>query len=243
MKLSIVIPALNEEKALPELLKCLERQTLDKKDFEVIVADANSTDKTAEIAKSFGAKVVEGGTAAVGRNNGAKIAKADILVFLDADVQFDDDFLERALEKFQKHKLDVAAAFLKVKLTFLISYFFNNMGDNFARFIRQFGRNPVACGDFIMCKKEVLEKVQGFDEKMVFGEDNDFLQRAVRKKSKYRVMKISYSNSPRRIKKVGILMMILSFILFSLAAMLRIQKNKRVQKLIERTYGKVGQVK
>ena len=48
MKLSIVIPTLNEEEFLPTLLSCLKHQTF--KDFEVIVADAGSKDNTVEIA-------------------------------------------------------------------------------------------------------------------------------------------------------------------------------------------------
>ncbi|MEN6592532.1 MAG: glycosyltransferase family A protein, partial [Methanobacterium sp.] len=59
MKISIIIPTYNEEEYLPYLLESIKRQ--DFTDYEVIVADAHSTDKTREIAKSFGAKIVDGG--------------------------------------------------------------------------------------------------------------------------------------------------------------------------------------
>ena len=52
MDISIVIPTLNEEKALPNLLGDLSRQTSD--NFEIIVSDGNSDDKTLEIAKRYG---------------------------------------------------------------------------------------------------------------------------------------------------------------------------------------------
>ena len=82
-RLSCIIITLNEEEHLPHLLKCLKQQTF--QDFEIIVADNNSTDKTRQIAELAGCKIVQGGTPPVGRNNGARVAKADYLLFLDAD--------------------------------------------------------------------------------------------------------------------------------------------------------------
>ena len=68
--LSIIIPTLNEEKLLSLLLKEIKKQNF--LDYEIIVADANSGDKTVEIAKSFGCKIVKGGLPPKGRNEGAK---------------------------------------------------------------------------------------------------------------------------------------------------------------------------
>ena len=81
--ISIVIPAYNEERYLPILLDCIKKQTY--KNHEIIVADANSTDSTRQIAKKYGCKVVKGGMPGIGRNNGAKAAKGEMLLFLDAD--------------------------------------------------------------------------------------------------------------------------------------------------------------
>ena len=97
--ISIIIPAYNEEKFLPKLLRSIRKQAY--KNKEVIVADASSTDRTAEIAGEYGARVVEGGMPAVGRNNGAKKAKGDIFLFLDADVVLPDAyFLEATIKEF-----------------------------------------------------------------------------------------------------------------------------------------------
>ena len=82
-KISIIIPTKNEERYLPGLLESIKKQTV--QPYEIIVADAGSTDRTVEIAKKYGAKVIKGGLPGVGRNNGAKVAKGDIFVFLDAD--------------------------------------------------------------------------------------------------------------------------------------------------------------
>ena len=79
VKLSIIIPTYNEEEYLPKLLYSIKEQEF--KDYEIIVADAGSVDRTREIAESNGCKVIEGGLPAVGRNNGAKIAKGKYFYF------------------------------------------------------------------------------------------------------------------------------------------------------------------
>lgn len=93
--MSIIIPTLNEEKFLPRLLDSIKKQ--DSKDYEIIVADAGSKDATVEIAKKYRCKIVQGGLPAKGRNEGAKIAQGDLLLFLDADVQLPSDFLKNSL--------------------------------------------------------------------------------------------------------------------------------------------------
>ena len=77
-EISVVVPALNEEKPLSRLFECLERQTF--RNFEVIVADAGSKDATRKIAGEHGAQVVEGGLPGVGRNRGASRASGEFLL-------------------------------------------------------------------------------------------------------------------------------------------------------------------
>ena len=101
--LSIVIPTLNEENYLPRLLNCLKKQKF--KDYEIIVADADSKDKTREIAKSFGCRVVKGGLPSAGKNAGARISKGNLILFLDADVLLPDNFFENTLKEFKERKL------------------------------------------------------------------------------------------------------------------------------------------
>lgn len=92
-KLSIIIPARNEEKNLPILLNSLKKQRF--QPYEVLVIDDDSEDATAEIAKEFGARVVQfpkGSMDCVGKSAacyyGAKVAKGDWFFFLDADIFF-----------------------------------------------------------------------------------------------------------------------------------------------------------
>ncbi len=82
MKLSVVIPTLNEREFLGELLRQIEPRD----DVEVVVVDANSADGTAEVAEEHSVKVLRcGGDVSAARNMGAKEAKGGYLLFLDAD--------------------------------------------------------------------------------------------------------------------------------------------------------------
>ena len=99
--LSIVIPTYNEEEYLPRLLASIRSQRFE--GYEIVVADARSTDRTRQIAERFGARVVEGGMPGPGRNLGAVAAKGDLLLFLDADVILPDtDWLAGKVEQFAR---------------------------------------------------------------------------------------------------------------------------------------------
>ncbi len=84
--LSIIIPTLNEENYLPLLLESIKKQNFN--DYEIIVADAGSTDKTLEIAKNYGCITMAGGLPAKGKNEGAGMAKGDLLFFFGRRCRF-----------------------------------------------------------------------------------------------------------------------------------------------------------
>lgn len=101
MKASVIIPVYNEEKSIRGCLTTLLDQTL--KDYEIIIVDDGSSDRTVEMVKEFEDKNVKlfkenhrGAGAA--RNLGAKNAKGEILVFVDADMTFDRDFLNKLIK-------------------------------------------------------------------------------------------------------------------------------------------------
>src|SRR5581483_530172 len=82
------------EKVIAECLSSLSSQS--EKDFEIIIVDDGSTDKTSEIVENFSVKFLkqQHQGPAMARNLGAKEAKGKILVFVDADMTFDKDFLK-----------------------------------------------------------------------------------------------------------------------------------------------------
>lgn len=93
-KLSVIIPAYNEEEHIKNLLSDLKAQTY--KNFEVIVVDDCSTDNTVEITKEFGVKILVSGrhNLSHSRNMGIKASKGEIVVNLDADFRVNKVFLE-----------------------------------------------------------------------------------------------------------------------------------------------------
>lgn len=99
--ISVVIPALNEAGYLPRTLMSLSEQTY--RDFEIIVADNGSTDATAQIAESYGARVISQPKPGVcaARDAGTKAARGQIIVSTDADTTFDSDWLAKIADELQ----------------------------------------------------------------------------------------------------------------------------------------------
>lgn len=99
--ISVVIPALDAERYLETCLSDLERSLV--RPLEVIVVDDGSTDRTAEIARAHGAKVLSTGGPlgpAAARNMGAREARGEILFFIDADVCVHPGTIRRVAESF-----------------------------------------------------------------------------------------------------------------------------------------------
>lgn len=191
--LSIIIPTHNEENYLPKLLDCIKKQTY--RDYEVIVADGHSTDKTGKIAKKYGCKVVEdeGLGPGAGRNIGVKVAKWNILLFLDADSMIEKDFLKNSLGDMKKRKLDVAGSYIYPSTSRIIDWVFLGIF-NFWCFMSQLFY-PHACGTGIFCKKWLHNRVHGFDKTIKTAEDMDYVNRCSRY-GKFRLLrnsKIIYS--------------------------------------------------
>jgi len=189
--ISIIIPTWNEEKYLPKILNCIKNQTY--KDYEIIVADAGSTDSTTKYAKKYGCKVVKGGMPSIGRNNGAKIAKGKILLFLDADVQFDNNFLENSVNEIRSREIDVAGTYIYPLSDKLIDKIF--LGTfNFWTYATQLFY-PNAFGGGLFCENELHKKIKGFDKNIKLSEDMDYAKRAgnIGKFRTLRTVKIGFS--------------------------------------------------
>ncbi|HOG47497.1 MAG TPA: glycosyltransferase family 2 protein [Anaerolineae bacterium] len=97
MLLSVLIPALNEERYLPACLQALREQTLPLDRYEIIVADNNSSDATSEVARAWGARVVREPVKSVARarQRAGDAAQGSILASTDADTLVPPDWLAR----------------------------------------------------------------------------------------------------------------------------------------------------
>lgn len=106
--ISVVVPAFNEEKYLPRCLLSLKKQTYPP--LEIIVVDNNSSDKTAQIAKKFAAKVVfeKKQGMAYARDAGFKMAKGEIIARTDADSEVPPNWLMRIVGIFKKNRRAIA---------------------------------------------------------------------------------------------------------------------------------------
>ncbi|KKQ21717.1 MAG: hypothetical protein A3G45_01935 [Candidatus Staskawiczbacteria bacterium RIFCSPLOWO2_12_FULL_37_15] len=173
--LSIVIPTFNEEKLLPALLESIRKQSGVK--VEVIISDNNSTDNTRKIADSFGAKVVDGGLPAKARNNGAKMATNDIILFLDADVILPaPDFLKKTLLEFSKDNLGIATCEFYPMSEKTIDKLFHQAANFYLK--KTHTIMPHIPGFCIFVRKDIHKKINGFDETIKLAEDHDYAQRS-----------------------------------------------------------------
>ncbi len=170
-RIAVVIPTKNEARYLPRLLSALKGQTV--QPGEVVVADAGSTDKTVEIARTFGAVVVDGGNAATGRNNGAAATTSEYIIFFDADAIIDDpSFIKNAIDEFNARNLDLATADVYVEG--------GKHGDGLSMrlynwYVRKWGsRHPHPIGTFMLTRRDVHSGIGGFDPTVTFAEDHDY---------------------------------------------------------------------
>jgi len=210
---SICIPTLNEEKYIGGILGCLEKQTF--KDFEVIVADGKSSDNTKKEVMKFSGKLpltfLESPKRGVSfqRNYAAKSAKGKYIIFFDADVMIEDDFLQKINSYLEKEDIDILTTWNKpISGKPIDEFIYLFMNIFMLELIKK--KSPGAVGVFICVKKSSFEKIGGFRENVNFGEDFDLAKRlhdsgftyALLKKPKIHV-------SVRRFDKEGRLNMII----------------------------------
>jgi glycosyltransferase involved in cell wall biosynthesis len=200
LTLTVVIPALNEAARLPALLRQLGEQT--RPPDEVILADAGSSDATRETARRFGVLVTEGGRPAAGRNEGADAAAGDLILFLDADVDIDPDFIETSLAEFEKRKLTVATAHIEPLEHDVENLFACEVVNLYLDLMQRVV--PHAPGFCILVRRDTHEAIGGFDETVILAEDHDYVRRAA-KLGKFRVLRGKpVRTSMRRIEKEGL---------------------------------------
>jgi len=197
--LSIIIPALNEEKNLPRLFESIKKQNFG--GYEIIVADAGSEDRTLEICKENNCRILKGGLPAKGKNEGAKIANGDLLLFMDADTFLSQDFFKNSLKEFKDRNLGIASFKLipysgnKLSL-FLLNYFYNYPIVILEKIL------PHAANG-ILVKKELFEKIGGFEEDIKLAEDH-YMARQAAKLERFGIIKSAQVFiSDRRFKTDG----------------------------------------
>ncbi len=202
--LSIVIPTLNEEKYLPQLLKSIREQSFS--DYEIIVSDGKSLDQTVEIAKSYDCKIIVSDGVrrhpSIQRNDGANVARGNIILFLDADTSLPDNgFLQKTVEDFYKRKLGVAGFFMDFKSNNFFYKFYHGLYNGLAFLAQRI--KPLAVGAGIVIKRDLHNKIGGFDETIFIGEDQVYCENAARLEKFRLIKKTKIFFSIRRFEEEG----------------------------------------
>lgn len=170
---SIVIPTLNEEKYLPACLESFSNQTF--KDFEIIVSDGGSKDKTVEISKKFGARVIveAGSTVTSARQKGIEKTIGEIIVGADADTKYPADHLEKIAAWLNKDKQIIAVGGGGVfePQPWWMHWGWRIMYD-FLAILYKYTKVAFYIPAFnLSFRKEVFDKIGGYNTNLDFGGD------------------------------------------------------------------------
>ena len=201
--ISVIVPAFNEEKYIKYVFEGLRSQTF--RDFETIVVDKDSTDRTREIASKYARVIVEKREGiGIARNAGARAAKGGVLVFLDADTRPSKGLLEAYRASFKDAAIVAATGPILPleKTTRRVNMGYRFVSVLFVRLSILFGRPSVVGSNFAV-RKRVFDAVGGFNEKFATYEDWDLSLR-LRKMGRiaYIMGAVAYT-SVRRIKAWG----------------------------------------
>ena len=175
MLVSVIITTKNEEKNMKNILESLKNQTF--KDFEVVVVDNKSSDKTKEISKEYGALVFDKGPErSAQRNYGVSKASGKYVLILDADMILEPDVIDECVKKF-KEDSDLKKITIKEI----------PMGEGFWSKCKRlelefYSKNPKAkthAARFF--EKKVFEEFGGYDPELTGPEDWDLPERISKK--------------------------------------------------------------
>jgi glycosyltransferase involved in cell wall biosynthesis len=171
---SVIIPTRNSEKTLNRCLESVRKQTY--RNIEIIVADQESDDKTIKIAEKYGAKVLNlkkplfYTPPTESRNAGAKLGSGEILYHLDSDMYLSRYLIKESIDKLSGdmnigalivHERDIAEGFWSRVKAFERRCYWGDDNIESARIVR----------------KEIFDKVGGYDENISSGEDFDIHKR------------------------------------------------------------------
>src|SRR5215213_3639305 len=210
--MSVVIPALNEEHHLGQLLSDIQRQS--RRPDEVIVVDAGSCDATVRIAKHSSTAVLHGETpVARGRNLGGYSAVGDLIFFIDADTRLAETFFEDFVCEVERRGLDIACPrYLPYDSTPTIRAI-HAFWDAMLRVFE--GTPPSGAGHCIALRSKLFRESRGFDPSLKF--DDIELVRRLSKGRRFGYVGSSVFVSDRRYREEGILRTFLLHLLMALA--------------------------
>ena len=204
---SLIIPAYNEEAYLPVLLESVAAARAGFEggpdDIEVVVVDNDSTDATAELARSGGCRVVEEGRRIIAavRNTGARHARGQVFVFVDADNIIHPDTFNAIDKSLSSGKIIAGASGVRMERMSL------GIAVTYALMVPLAWLTRMDTG-VVFCRRDDFEEIGGYNEDLLFAEDVQFLWDLMRlgwkqgrKLTRIRSVKATYST--RKFDKHG----------------------------------------
>jgi glycosyltransferase involved in cell wall biosynthesis len=216
---SLIIPTLNEEKNIEPCLKSIIKQS--NNNFEVLIMDGGSKDRTADIVKKYGFNFISvpkkrPHDVSGARNEGIRRSRGAYLFFLDADMLIEPNTLEVFKQEFMdKNVIGVCLKVLPYNGGSLerVMYEFNNALALIANWTRIYQLSYFSCHCY---KREYVQYVKGFRNDLLSCEDMDLSLR-LSKMGRFSVShKAKMYASPRRIRqwsKVGYVVKYLKFLI------------------------------
>lgn len=175
-QLSVVIIGRNEGQRLVDCIRSVQAMNNSPENMEIIYVDSDSTDGSPERAKTLGVQVLvvhpERPAAAIGRNAGWRAATAPFILFLDGDTILNPDFVKAALPSFDDPVVAVVCGHLRERFPYASLY--QRVMD-----LDWFSQPGVSefCGGIALIRRAVLEEVNGFDSRLIAGEEPEMCQR------------------------------------------------------------------
>lgn len=177
VNVAFILPALNEELNLHNTLTTIQRLFGSCED--VIIADNGSQDRTIEVARSFGALTTVHPNVSIAqlRNEGVKLTDAEILVFIDSDIQLDDSWpavFSETVDALRQNPLQLCGSRCRAvhKDNYVCQYWYNRLS-------HQQSSNYINSGHLIV-HRQLFEAIGGFDASLRTAEDYDFCQRGIK---------------------------------------------------------------
>jgi len=212
LKYSIIIPTLNEEKLLPQLLEQLTLEiSLKKSEFEIIISDGGSKDATQEIAGRFKCNFIKHDSPlkeniSAGRNKGGEKAQGEWLIFLNADVR-----LANVHKFFQFLEANVYSSSLlavggHVKVFPEEEIFSDRLYHGFYYYyfhLLNFLGMGTGRGECQIVRKDIFTQLGGYDETLAAGEDFDLFKRIKKLGKILLTHELLVYESPRRFRRYG----------------------------------------
>jgi glycosyltransferase involved in cell wall biosynthesis len=194
--ISFIIPAYNEERLLGRTLSAIDQAARALGEpVEVIVVDDASTDRTAEIARVHGARVVsvKCRQIAATRNAGAKEANGEMLVFVDADTVVTEAAVRAAAAAMRAGAVGGGCAF---RFDGRLPPYGRVLAAVVVPLYRVLG---LASGCFLFCTREAFRAVGGFDETL-FGAEEAAMSRVLRRQGRFVILRESVTTSGRKLR-------------------------------------------